>query len=93
MSIRIAIGKGSCGIAAGAGKLSDALAPLLEDTGISLGTVGCIGMCWLEPIVDIYENGLLTARLVQVQPEQAPMIAQAVKTGDFSVIEPLRITK
>ncbi len=93
MSIRIAIGKGSCGIAAGAGKLSDALAPLLEDTGITLGTVGCIGMCWLEPIVDIYENGLLTARLVQVQPEQAPMIAQAVKTGDFSVIEPLRITK
>lgn len=93
MSIRIAVGKGSCGIAAGAGKLSEALAPLLEGTGITLGTVGCIGMCWLEPIVDIYENGLLKARLVQVQPEQAPMIAEAVRTGDFSVIEPLRITK
>lgn len=93
MSFRVTVGKGSCGIAAGAGKLSDALAPLLEGTGIPLGTVGCIGMCWLEPIVDIYENGLLKARLVQVQPEQAPMIAQAVKTGDFSVIEPLRITK
>ncbi len=92
MSFRVTVGKGSCGIAAGAGKLSDALAPLLEGTGIPLGTVGCIGMCWLEPIVDIYENGLLKARLVQVQPEQAPMIAQAVKTGDFSVIEPLRIT-
>ncbi len=93
MSIRIAVGKGSCGIAAGAGKLSEALAPLLEGTGVTLGTVGCIGMCWLEPIVDIYENGLLKARLVQVQPEQAPMIAEAIKTGDFSVIEPLRITK
>ena len=93
MSIRIAVGKGSCGIAAGAGKLSEALAPLLEGTGVTLGTVGCIGMCWLEPIVDIYEDGLLKARLVQVQPEQAPMIAEAVKTGDFSVIEPLRITK
>ncbi|MBQ9908077.1 MAG: 4Fe-4S binding protein [Oscillospiraceae bacterium] len=93
MSFRVTVGKGSCGIAAGAGKLSDALAPLLEGTGIPLGTVGCIGMCWLEPIVDINENGLLKARLVQVQPEQAPMIAQAVKTGDFSVIEPLRITK
>ena len=93
MSIRIAVGKGSCGIAAGAAALSDALAPLLENSGVSLGTVGCIGMCWLEPIVDIYKNGLLTARLVHVQPEQAPMIAQAAKTGDFSVIEPLRITK
>ena len=93
MSIRIAVGKGSCGIAAGAGKLSEALAPLLEGTGVTLGTVGCIGMCWLEPIVDIYKNGLLKARLVQVQPEQAPMIAEAVRTGDFSVIEPLRITK
>ncbi|MBR3045875.1 MAG: NADH-quinone oxidoreductase subunit NuoF [Oscillospiraceae bacterium] len=91
--MRIAVGKGSCGIAAGAGKLSEALAPLLEGTGVTLGTVGCIGMCWLEPIVDIYENGLLKARLVQVQPEQAPMIAEAVRTGDFSVIEPLRITK
>ena len=39
MSIRIAVGQGSCGIAAGARKLSDALRPLLEDTGISLGTV------------------------------------------------------
>lgn len=93
MSIRIAVGKGSCGIAAGAAALSDALAPLLESSGVSLGTVGCVGMCWLEPIVDIYENGLLKARLVHVQPEQAPMIAQAVKSGDFSVIDPLRITK
>ncbi len=92
MSIRVAVGKGSCGIAAGAAALADALAPLLECSGVSLGTVGCIGMCWLEPIVDIYEDDILKARLVHVQPEQAPMIAQAAKSGDFSVIEPLRIT-
>ena len=39
MSMRIAVGTGSCGIAAGAGKLLDALAPLLEGSGRLLGTV------------------------------------------------------
>ena len=36
MSMRIAVGKGSCGIAAGAQKVYDALAPLLSGTDIPL---------------------------------------------------------
>ena len=92
MSIRIAVGKGSCGIAAGAAKVSEALAPLLAGSGIPLGTVGCIGMCWLEPIVDLYDGDALKARLVQVKPEDAPRIADAAKNGDFSSISDLIIT-
>jgi len=91
MSIRIAVGKGSCGIAAGAAKVSEALSPLLEGTGIPLGTVGCIGMCWLEPIVDLYEDDTLKARLVQVQPQDAGRIAEAAKSGDFSSVSDLMI--
>ena len=92
MSMRIAVGKGSCGIAAGAQKVYDALAPLLSGTEIALGTVGCIGMCWLEPIVDLYENDTLKARLVQVQPEDAQNIADAAKTGDLSAVRGRIIT-
>ncbi|MBQ8921354.1 MAG: NADH-quinone oxidoreductase subunit NuoF [Oscillospiraceae bacterium] len=90
--MRIAVGKGSCGIAAGAAKVSEALAPLLAGSGIPLGTVGCIGMCWLEPIVDLYDGDALKARLVQVKPEDAPRIADAAKNGDFSSISDLIIT-
>ena len=92
MSMRIAVGKGSCGIAAGAQKVFDALAPLLSGTDIPLGTVGCIGMCWLEPIVDLYENDTLKARLVQVRPEDAQNIADAAKTGDLSAVADRIIT-
>ena len=92
MSMRIAVGQGSCGIAAGAQKVAQALRPLLEGTGIPLGTVGCIGMCWLEPIVDLYENDTLKARLVRVQPRHAEAIAEAAKTGDLSGIADLTIT-
>ena len=92
MSIRIAVGKGSCGIAAGAQKVYDALESALQGSAVTLGTVGCIGMCWLEPIVDIYEDDTLAARLVQVQPKDAGIIADAAKSGDYSGVEALRIT-
>ena len=90
--MKIVIGEGSCGIAAGAQKVYDALAPLLKDTPVSLGITGCIGMCFLEPIVDIYDNGLLLKRLVKVTPEQAAVIADAVKTNDFTTLQELEIT-
>lgn len=92
MSIRIAVGKGSCGIAAGAAKVSDALAPFLKGSGIPLETVGCIGMCWLEPIVDLYDGNRLITRLVQVQPEHAELIADAAKSGNYSALAELAIT-
>ncbi len=92
MSYRIAVGQGSCGIAAGAGKVYDALLPLLQHSDTTLGVVGCIGMCWLEPIVDIYENDTLKARLVRVQENDAQKIADFCKSGDISLIADLQIS-
>lgn len=89
MSIRIAVGKGSCGIAAGAQKVFDAL----KECGLAPQTVGCIGMCWLEPIVDIYEDDKLLHRLVQVRSEDAKRIADAVESGDFAAVADLYLTK
>ena len=54
--MKIIIGKGSCGIAAGAQKLSDYLQERLPET--ELAVTGCIGMCYLEPMVDlVYPDG------------------------------------
>ena len=62
--MKIIVGEGSCGIAAGAAKVYASLeAAMLTDDTFTLGITGCIGMCFLEPIVDIYgDDGALAAR-------------------------------
>ncbi len=89
--MRIVIGEGSCGIAAGAEKVRQELLKY-DLNGAELGITGCVGMCYLEPIVDIYEDGELT-RLVKVQPNDAQKIAEYTKTKDKSLIESLIVSK
>ena len=62
--MRIVIGEGSCGIAAGAQKVRTALEALISEP---IGSTGCIGMCYLEPIVDLYEGKELLRRLEGLQ--------------------------
>lgn len=90
---KIVVGAGSCGIAAGAQKVYDALANYNNDNAYTLTITGCNGMCFLEPIVDIYEeNGDLT-RLVKVTADDAVTIAEAVKSGDLSALSGLVISE
>lgn len=85
--MKIAVGEGSCGIAAGAAKVYAALKEKLPPE-VTLEKVGCIGMCWLEPIVDIYEDGSLLHRLVRVKPEDAERIIKWTKDGeDFNIMD------
>lgn len=89
--MKIVVGKGSCGIAAGAEKVRQAL--LKEDlNGAMLTIAGCIGMCYLEPIVDIYEDGKEVKRLVRVTENDAKKIAEYAKTGDENAIAPLLVS-
>ena len=87
--MRIVIGEGSCGIAAGAQKVRTALEALIAD---EIGSTGCIGMCYLEPIVDLYEGKTLVRRLVRVSEKDAEAIAEAYKTGDLSKVDSITIT-
>lgn len=89
--MKIVVGEGSCGIAAGAEKVRQAL--LKEDlNGAVLTIAGCIGMCYLEPIVDIYEDGKEVKRLVRVTEKDAKKIAEYAKTGDENAIAPLLVS-
>ena len=88
--MRIVIGEGSCGIAAGAEKVRKALlACNIEGADISI--TGCIGMCYLEPIVDIYEDDKLI-RLVKVTENDAEKIAEYVKTKNIDLISSLIVS-
>ena len=80
--MKIAVGQGSCGIAAGALKAFEVLERKLNKDN-ELTFTGCIGMCYLEPIVDVY-NGNELHRFVRVTSEIAEKIAEAVNRGDFS---------
>ena len=89
--MKIVVGEGSCGIAAGAEKVRQAL--LKQDlNGAKLTIAGCIGMSYLEPIVDIYEDGQEVKRLVRVTENDAEKISKYAKTGDKSIISSLLVS-
>ena len=90
---KIKTGEGSCGISAGAAKIHELLDEK-QNGKFTVSTVGCIGMCFLEPIVDIYndKNGELTARLVKVTPDDVDDIVSFTESGDISHIERLMIS-
>ncbi|CFX22205.1 NADH:ubiquinone oxidoreductase, 51kDa subunit [Syntrophomonas zehnderi OL-4] len=75
----IRIGIGSCGIAAGALPVWEAVQEEIADRGMSveLEQTGCIGMCHHEPLLDvIYEDGR-SYTFGHVTPEMAREIVQA----------------
>lgn len=86
--MRIAVGQGSCGIAAGAGGVYSRLKELCDD----VHTTGCIGMCFAEPIVDIYDGKALKKRLVKVKADDTERIANAVNSGDLESLNDLEIS-
>ena len=55
--IRVVVGMATCGIAAGARPVLGAFLKEVEKRGlknITITQTGCIGMCRLEPIVEVY---------------------------------------
>lgn len=89
--MRIVVGEGSCGIAAGAEKVRQALLNKNLNNA-ELTIAGCIGMCYLEPIVDIYTDSGELKRLVRVTENDAAKIAEYAQTGDESIIADLLVS-
>jgi NADH:ubiquinone oxidoreductase subunit F (NADH-binding)/(2Fe-2S) ferredoxin/NAD-dependent dihydropyrimidine dehydrogenase PreA subunit len=56
---RVVVGMASCGLAAGADVIYDVIEKTINENNlknISLTSVGCIGECALEPIVEVYDK-------------------------------------
>ncbi len=91
--MKVVVGAGSCGIAAGAQKVYDALETLKgAKNDFELNITGCNGMCFLEPIVDIYDAENTLTRLVKVTAGDAQRIVSAVRANDLSVLSDLVIS-
>jgi len=69
----IRIGLGSCCVARGSGKLQKALDETLRQTGINVPVkrVGCVGMCYQSPLLEIVLPGDRSFLYAKVEPEDA----------------------
>ena len=85
--MKIVVGQGSCGVASGARKTSEEFEKLIKAgkvKNVRVEKTGCVGNCYLEPIVDFYDDDEnMSARYVRVQPEMAADIFEShVKNGE-----------
>ncbi|HNS49959.1 MAG TPA: (2Fe-2S) ferredoxin domain-containing protein [Anaerolineae bacterium] len=73
---KIIVGMGTCGIAAGARETMHAILEELNKQSIdaNVTTVGCIGMCSKEPLVDIEQAGKPRITYCNVHPDMVPRI-------------------
>ncbi len=55
---KVIVGLGSCGIAAGAGKVYDKIRAVKDSEGLDfqLAKTSCVGMCYREPLVEIIDD-------------------------------------
>ena len=74
---RIVVGMATCGIAAGARPVMLAFIEELKRRGIDNVTVaqtGCVGMCRLEPMVEVYVKGQEKVTYVHMTPEKVARV-------------------
>ena len=76
--MKVVVGQGSCGIATGAKKTSNEFERITAEknlTNVVIDKTGCIGTCYLEPIVDVYnDEGNLEARYVKCTTDKVEEI-------------------
>ena len=82
---RIVVGMATCGISAGARPVLTALVEEVNKrwlTDVEVTQTGCIGVCRLEPIVEVYKDGAEKVTYVEMTEEKAKkVIAEHIVNG------------
>ncbi len=81
--MRFLLGYGSCGIASGAKNVLKGLESAFENTEFKVEKVGCNGLCFAEPIVEVITDegeSILYGRLTE---ESAIALAASAKSGSL----------
>ena len=74
---RVVVGMATCGIAAGARPVLTAFVEEVKRRGLKdvvVTQAGCIGMCKLEPIVEVFQPGKEKVTYVKMTPEKVSRI-------------------
>jgi len=75
--MEIIVGMGTCGIAAGAKETLDAFVRELDENSIKnvrVSQTGCMGLCYVEPTVEVVVPGMPDVIYGKVNPEVAGKI-------------------
>ena len=85
--IRVVVGMATCGIAAGARPVLNAFVEEVNNGNladkVTVSQTGCIGLCQLEPIVEVYEAGNVKTTYVKMTPERvATVVEKHLKGGN-----------
>ena len=77
-AVRVLVGMATCGIAAGARPVLNAFVEEVAKRNmtekVAVTQTGCIGVCRLEPIAEVYVPGEEKVTYVKVTPEMVPTI-------------------
>ena len=89
--VRVVVGMATCGIAAGARPVLNTFVEQINKEGladkVSVSQTGCIGLCQLEPIVEVYEAGNVKTTYVNMTPEKAVAVVEKHLKGGKVVSE------
>ncbi len=88
--IRVVVGMATCGIAAGARPVLNAFVQEVEIRNLSDVTVtqtGCIGMCRLEPIVEVYVPGQEKVTYVNMTEDKVKKVVAEHLINQRPVVE------
>jgi len=90
---RITVGMATCGMAKGAGKVYEALKYELKKQKVKadLVVVGCNGLCYAEPIVEVIRAGKPRVTYGNASMEQVNNLVASVKSG--TVLKDLAIMR
>lgn len=78
-NIRVVVGMATCGIAAGARPVMTAFLDEINRRGLTNVTVsqtGCIGVCRLEPVAEVFVPGEEKVTYVLLTPDKVPAIVE-----------------
>lgn len=86
--MRFVVGSGSCGIAAGADRVYASLDQKIKNNELegTLEITGCIGTCYLEPILEVYNNDDMV-RFTKVTESKLDEILAQLKEGTLFTSE------
>ena len=81
--MRFLLGYGSCGIASGADSVLKGLEKAFENTEYKVEKVGCNGLCFAEPIVEVIQPGKEKVTYIKMTAEKAAeVIEKHLKGGN-----------
>ena len=79
-SVRVVVGMATCGIAAGARPVLNALVEGVNKEGltekVTVSQTGCIGICQYEPVVEVFEDGKDKVTYVKMTADKAAEVVE-----------------